>query len=162
MCDSNTRVVMSPCRYGQGPCRALCFNLAHAVEQAARRVLTARYRLGMFQPPDKTTFASIGPEVIGSAEHKAAAVEAVEKGAPAMVGLVVPGPMDQQDEECVCRHGCCLHLVSCSVLVHIGAWCCRHSSAEEYCKRQQATDAAARQGWQATHCCCRTYGASAA
>lgn len=70
-------------------------------------MLTARYRLGMFQPPDKTPFASIGPEVIGSAEHKAAAVEAVEKGAPAMVCLVVAGPMDWQDEESVCRH-CCL------------------------------------------------------
>lgn len=49
--------------------------------QAARRVLTARYRVGMFQPPDSVPFASIGAEVVGSAEHKAAAVEAVEKGA---------------------------------------------------------------------------------
>ena len=55
--------------------------MAHGLWQAARRVLTARYRLGMFQPPGSVPFASIGPEVIGSAEHKAAAVEAVEKGA---------------------------------------------------------------------------------
>jgi hypothetical protein len=69
-------------------------------------VLTARYRLGMFQPPDKTPFASIGPEVIGSAEHKAAAVEAVEKGAPAMACLVCLVPWTVRMRS---LHGCCLH-----------------------------------------------------
>jgi hypothetical protein len=62
-------------------CYGVSHNLAHGLWQAARRVLTARYRLGMFQPPGSVPFASIGPEVVGSAEHKAAAVEAVEKGA---------------------------------------------------------------------------------
>ena len=81
-------------------------HLAHALDQAARRVLTARYRLGMFQPPDTTPFASIGPEVVGSAGHKAAAVEAVEKGAFAMACLGVHGPVDWQNVESVCRNGC--------------------------------------------------------
>lgn len=52
------------------------------VTLAARRVLTARARLGMFEPPDGVPFADIGGDVIGAAEHKAAAVKAVEQGHP--------------------------------------------------------------------------------
>lgn len=70
------------------------------ITRSAQRVLRARSRLGMFEPPSSVPFADIGGDVIGAAEHKAAAVEAVEKGSD--LQLMRPGAMCvRQLQECV-------------------------------------------------------------
>jgi beta-glucosidase len=40
------------------------------VDGALRRVLTVRFRLGEFDPPDAVPFSKLGPEVIDSREHR--------------------------------------------------------------------------------------------
>ena len=43
------------------------------IDQAVSRVLTGRFRLGLFDPPARVPYSKIAPEVIGSAEHIALA-----------------------------------------------------------------------------------------
>ena len=45
------------------------------IDRAARRVLTARMRLGLFDSGARNPYAQISPEVIGSAAHRALALE---------------------------------------------------------------------------------------
>jgi len=46
------------------------------VERALARVLTARFRLGMFDPRERNPYASIAMNVVDGAEHRALALEA--------------------------------------------------------------------------------------
>ena len=46
-----------------------------AIDRAVSRVLTARMRLGMFDPPGRIPFARLKPEVIGCAKHRKLARE---------------------------------------------------------------------------------------
>ncbi len=46
------------------------------IDQALQRVLLARFRLGMFDPPDQVPYTAIPPEVVDCAAHRALAVEA--------------------------------------------------------------------------------------
>ncbi len=50
-----------------------------AVDTALARLFRARFRLGMFDPPDRVPYAAIGPEVNDSREHRALAREAAVK-----------------------------------------------------------------------------------
>ena len=43
------------------------------VTEAVRRLLTARFRLGMFDPPERVPFSVIPPEVVGGDAHRALA-----------------------------------------------------------------------------------------
>lgn len=49
------------------------------IDRSLRRLLRTRFRLGMFDPPDRVPFTSIGVDVIRSPEHVALAREAAEK-----------------------------------------------------------------------------------
>lgn len=49
------------------------------LDAALRRVLTVRFRLGMFDPPEKVPFSSIPLSEIGSAEHAALALKAARE-----------------------------------------------------------------------------------
>lgn len=49
------------------------------IDQALGRVLTTRFKLGMFDPPEQVPYASTPLSVIGSAEHKALTYEAAVK-----------------------------------------------------------------------------------
>ena len=66
------------------------------VDAAAARVLSIRFRLGEFDPPERNPYASITPEVINAPEHRALAREAARR---AMVLLRNEGgllPLDRQ------------------------------------------------------------------
>jgi beta-glucosidase len=45
------------------------------IDKAVKRLFTARFRLGMFDPPDQVPFAHIPYEIINSAEHQALALQ---------------------------------------------------------------------------------------
>jgi len=45
------------------------------IDQAAYRVLSSRFKLGIFDPVDKNPYAKISPDVIGSKKHQAIALE---------------------------------------------------------------------------------------
>ncbi len=47
-----------------------------AINKAARRVLEARFKLGIFDPVENNPYSKIPPEVIGSEKHQALALEA--------------------------------------------------------------------------------------
>ncbi len=49
------------------------------IDQSVRRLLTARFRLGMFDPPEMVPYAGIPYSVNDSAEHRALALEAARK-----------------------------------------------------------------------------------
>jgi beta-glucosidase len=49
------------------------------IDASIQRLFVARIRLGMFDPPEKVPFSSIGVEQIASAEHAKLALEAAEK-----------------------------------------------------------------------------------
>lgn len=49
------------------------------VDRALSRVLTARFRLGMFDPPERNPYASIGMSVVDSAEHRSLALAAARE-----------------------------------------------------------------------------------
>ncbi len=49
------------------------------IDQAVERLFTARFRLGMFDPPDKVPFSKIGMDQVASPAHAAVALEAAEK-----------------------------------------------------------------------------------
>ena len=47
---------------------------------ALMRVLTQRFQLGMFDPPEQQPWSTIPMDVVGSQRHLEAAIEAVRKG----------------------------------------------------------------------------------
>jgi beta-glucosidase len=49
------------------------------VNRALRRLLTARFKLGMFDPPEMVKYAQISYSVVDSAEHRALALETARK-----------------------------------------------------------------------------------
>jgi beta-glucosidase len=49
------------------------------VDRALGRVLSARFRLGMFDPPEKNPYASITKSVVDGPEHRALALEAARQ-----------------------------------------------------------------------------------
>ena len=70
-------------------CGKVYLNLKEAVERnliteaeidvSVKRLFTARFRLGMFDPPDQVPYANIPYSVVDSKEHKALALEAAQK-----------------------------------------------------------------------------------
>jgi beta-glucosidase len=50
------------------------------VDRALSRVLTVRFRLGVFNPPEDSPFAHINMTVVGSAQHVELATEAARQG----------------------------------------------------------------------------------
>ena len=50
------------------------------IDMALMRVLTQRFQLGMFDPPEQQPWSTIPIEVVGSQRHLEAAIEAVRKG----------------------------------------------------------------------------------
>ena len=49
------------------------------IDRAVERVLAARFRLGMFDPPERVVYAQIPYEVVNSPEHRALALEAARE-----------------------------------------------------------------------------------
>ena len=49
------------------------------IDQAVRRLFTARFRLGMFDPPERVPYAQIPPEVVDSPPHRALALQAARE-----------------------------------------------------------------------------------
>ena len=49
------------------------------IDRAVKRVLEARFRLGMFDPPDKVPFASIPYSVVDSREHRELSLQAARE-----------------------------------------------------------------------------------
>jgi beta-glucosidase len=49
------------------------------IDQALKRLFTARFRLGMFDSPDRVPFAQIPYEIVNSEEHQALALEAARE-----------------------------------------------------------------------------------
>jgi beta-glucosidase len=49
------------------------------IDRSVERLFTARFRLGMFDPPDKVPFSRIGMDEVESAAHQKLALEAAEK-----------------------------------------------------------------------------------
>ncbi|MBQ2342315.1 MAG: glycoside hydrolase family 3 C-terminal domain-containing protein [Bacteroidaceae bacterium] len=49
------------------------------INRAARRVLTARMRLGFFDAPESCPYSKISPDVIGSSEHQQMALQAARE-----------------------------------------------------------------------------------
>jgi beta-glucosidase len=52
---------------------------ADNINRAVTRLFTARFRLGMFDPPDRVPFSKIGMDQVESPAHQKAALEAAEK-----------------------------------------------------------------------------------
>ncbi len=50
-----------------------------AIDQAVTRLFTARFKLGMFDPPERVPYAQISIEVNDSAEHRELALEMAQK-----------------------------------------------------------------------------------
>ena len=50
------------------------------VTLAAQRVLDARFRLGVFDPPEQSPWASLGLKDLGTPEHLALANEVAARG----------------------------------------------------------------------------------
>ena len=50
------------------------------IDVALMRVLTQRFQLGMFDPPEQQPWSTIPIDVVGSQQHLEAAVEAVRRG----------------------------------------------------------------------------------
>lgn len=50
------------------------------IDMALMRVLTQRFQLGMFDPPEQQPWSAIPLDVVGSPPHLEAAIEAVRKG----------------------------------------------------------------------------------
>jgi len=55
------------------------------IDRAAARVLTARFRLGVFDPPSAVVYSDIPPSVVACAEHVALAREAARRSAVLLV-----------------------------------------------------------------------------
>jgi beta-glucosidase len=49
------------------------------IDRSVERLFTARFRLGMFDPPDQVPYAQIPYEVVDSAEHRALALQAARE-----------------------------------------------------------------------------------
>jgi len=67
-----------------------------AINQAVRRLFTARFRLGMFDPPEQIPYAKIPYEVIDSPEHRALALRAARESIVLLKneGNLLPLPKD--------------------------------------------------------------------
>lgn len=50
------------------------------IDMALMRVLTQRFKLGLFDPPEQQPWSTIPMDVVGSQRHLEAAVEAVRRG----------------------------------------------------------------------------------
>ena len=61
--------------------KALAEGPAHGkdIDQSLRRVLTIRFRLGEFDPPDMVPYSKLGPEVIDSPEHRKLALRTAQE-----------------------------------------------------------------------------------
>lgn len=59
------------------------------IDMALIRVLTRRFQLGMFDPPDQQPWSTIPMDVVGSQRHLEAAVEAVRRGEPPSPSLIM-------------------------------------------------------------------------
>ncbi|WP_424000210.1 glycoside hydrolase family 3 C-terminal domain-containing protein [Haloarcula salina] len=64
-----------------------------ALSEAARHVLSVRFRLGEFDPPSEDPYADIGEEVIGRPEHRELAREAARKQAVLLKNDDDAGPL---------------------------------------------------------------------
>jgi beta-glucosidase len=49
------------------------------IDRALERLLVARFRLGMFDPPEKVPYAQIPLEIVGSGEHRTLALRAAQE-----------------------------------------------------------------------------------
>ncbi len=49
------------------------------IDRAVRRLFTARFRLGMFDPPERVPYAQIPHEIVDSAEHRGLALQAARE-----------------------------------------------------------------------------------
>lgn len=49
------------------------------IDQSVKRLFVARFRLGMFDPPESVSFSSLGMDQVASPEHARLALEAAEK-----------------------------------------------------------------------------------
>jgi beta-glucosidase len=49
------------------------------IDRAVRRLFTARFRLGMFDPPERFSYAQIPHEIVDSPEHRALALQAARE-----------------------------------------------------------------------------------
>jgi beta-glucosidase len=49
------------------------------IDRAVRRLFTARFRLGMFDPPERVRYAQIPHEIVDSPEHRALALQAARE-----------------------------------------------------------------------------------
>jgi beta-glucosidase len=49
------------------------------IDRAVRRLFTARFRLGMFDPPEQVPYAQIPYEIVDSADHRALALQAARE-----------------------------------------------------------------------------------
>jgi beta-glucosidase len=52
---------------------------AAAIDRAVRRLFEVRFRLGMFDPPERVPWSALPPSVVDSPEHRALARQAAEK-----------------------------------------------------------------------------------
>jgi beta-glucosidase len=67
-----------------------------AIDRAVTRLFTARFRLGMFDPPEQVPYAQIPYEVINSPEHQALAIQAARESIVLLKneGNLLPLPKD--------------------------------------------------------------------
>ena len=49
------------------------------IDRSVKRLFTARFRLGMFDPPEQVSYAQIPYSVVDSPEHRALALEAARQ-----------------------------------------------------------------------------------
>ena len=49
------------------------------IDRAVKRLFVARFRLGMFDPPDRVPFSRLGMDQVASPAHQQLALEAAEK-----------------------------------------------------------------------------------
>jgi beta-glucosidase len=67
-----------------------------AIDRAVERLFTARFRLGMFDPPEQVPYAQIPFEIIDSPEHRALALQAARESIVLLKneGALLPLPKD--------------------------------------------------------------------
>lgn len=67
-----------------------------AIDRAVERIFTARFQLGMFDPPDQVPYAQIPYEIVNSPEHQALALQAARESIVLLKneGGLLPLPKD--------------------------------------------------------------------